>query len=49
MVDFRQYATDAFDRSLKLADLFMNLYYDVEQGTEKCSVDFEKVAYVGSK
>ena len=40
-VDFRQYAKDAFDRSLKMADLFMNLYYDIQNGVEQCSADID--------
>lgn len=40
-VDFRQYAKDAFDRSLKLVDLLMNLYYDIEVGSQRCSADID--------
>ena len=40
-VDFRQYAKDAFDRSLKVVDLLMNLYYDVEVGSQRCSADID--------
>lgn len=38
---FRKYAQDTFDRTLKLCDLFLNLYYDIHNGSQQCSADID--------